>query len=294
MNIGYIGLGLMGQPCVYNLLKAGYPVTVYARRPESSEGVVAEGALIANSPKALAKQCDVIFTNVSDTPDVEQVILGDSGIIEAAQPGLTVIDMSTISPIVSKQIAAKLTERGTNFLDAPVSGGPQGAESGTLSIMVGGDEAVFKKMLPLFEILGENITHMGDVGAGQVTKACNQVIVAQTIEAIGEAFILARAEGVEPAKVRRALMGGFAGSKILEIHGQRMIDDNYAPGFKAKLHQKDMAIVQQTAEQLGIELPGTNYVIDKLNEVVADGLGEEDSSVLVKRLETLNQVSIKG
>lgn len=292
MKLGYIGLGLMGQPCVLNLLKAGYELSVYARRQASLNAAVAAGAVVCESPKALAHACDVVITNVSDSADVEELVLGDNGIIEAARPGFLLIDMSTISPIVTQQIAARLAQRGADMLDAPVSGGPQGAKTGTLSIMVGGKQAVFDQVLPLLNVLGENITYMGDHGAGQVTKACNQVIVAQMMEAIGEAFILARAAGVEPSQVREALMGGFAGSRILEIHGQRMLDDVYTPGFKAKLHQKDMAIVQQTCEQLGIRLPATEYVTGQLNESVALGLGEEDSSVLVKRLEALNKLKI--
>ncbi len=293
MKIGYIGLGLMGAPCVRNLLNADYQVTIYARRPQVAEPLRKLGAHVCDSPKAVAEVSDVIFTNVSDTPDVEEVILGDNGIIQGAQSGAVVIDMSTISPIATRNIAAELKAKNIAMLDAPVSGGPQGAESGTLSIMVGGDEDVFNCMLPLLKVLGKNITYMGEQGAGQVTKACNQVIVAQTMEAIGEAFILARAAGVDPNKVRSALLGGFASSPILEVHAQRMLSDDYTPGFRAALHKKDMAIVEQTAQELGLTLPATELVMDHLNQMVDEGYADADSSVLVKVLESLNKIAIK-
>ncbi len=278
--VGYIGLGVMGRPCVMNLLKAGYPVHVYARRPEQTASLVQSGAVAYPSPAELARQCDIIFTNVADTADVQQVICGDNGIMHGARPGSVVVDMSTILPSAARAIAAELAQNQLDFLDAPVSGGSQGAIDGTLSIMVGGKQDVFQRVLPVLQVMGKNIVHIGDSGAGQVAKACNQIVVTQALGAIAEAYTLAAAAGVDPAKVRQALLGGFAGSKMLEVHGQRMLSHNFTPGFKAKLHNKDMGIVQQFAAELGIALPGTELVAGYIKEVVEAGLGEEDSAAL--------------
>ncbi|NNF96522.1 MAG: NAD-binding protein, partial [Halobacteria archaeon] len=212
IRIGFIGLGIMGRPMALNLIKAAYPLSVYARHPDMMEPLTHEGATACNSPQAVASQSDVIITMVSDTPDVEHVILGEKGIIHGVQPDSVVIDMSTISPSATRRIAETLSKQGIQMLDAPVSGGEQGAIDGTLSIMVGGKEDIFQRVLPIFEILGKNIVHIGEHGAGQVTKACNQIVIAQTLIAITEAFILARVSGVDPVKVRAALLGGFAGS----------------------------------------------------------------------------------
>ncbi len=292
-KLGYIGLGLMGRPIALNLLKAGYSVAVYARRDASLTAVTDAGACDYPSAKQLAQHCDIIFTNVSDSGDVEEVVLGDNGIIMGARPGSIVIDMSTISPMVTRHIATQLENKGIEMLDAPVSGGTQGAIDATLSIMIGGKAEIFEKVLPLLQVIGKNIIYIGDHGAGQVTKACNQLVVAQSMAAIGEAFILARASGVDPSKVRQALLGGFAGSRILEAHGQRMLDENFEPGFKAGLHQKDMGIVLQTAEQLGIKLPGAELVSRYLDQLVEQGGAELDSSALVKQLEALAGIKIK-
>lgn len=286
-EIGYIGLGVMGHACANNLLKAGYPLWVFARRPEQTQALHQAGAHISNSPQELARHCDIIFVNVSDTPDVQEVILGKQGVIHGAKPGSAVVDMSTISPSVTRQIAAELAQKNIDMLDAPVSGGSQGAIDGTLSIMVGGKAEVFRQALPALQVMGKNIVHIGDHGAGQVAKACNQIIVTQTLAAIAEAFTLAAASGVHPAKVREALLGGFAGSKMLEVHGQRMLSHNYTPGFKAKLHQKDMRIVQQFATESGIELPGTNLVAGYINALVEAGMGELDSSAMAILFEKL-------
>ena len=292
-KLGYIGLGIMGRPAAINLLRAGYPVHVWARREDSMRPVVAEGAVACTSPKAVAEQADVIFTNVSDTMDVEQVILGAEGILEGARPGSVVVDMSTISPAATRRIAERLTERGVSMLDAPVSGGERGAIDGTLSIMVGGPEEVFRRVLPLLDVMGRNIVHIGGAGAGQVTKACNQVVIAQTIAAVGEAFVLAKSSGVDPARVRHALLGGFAGSRVLEAHGQRMLEGDYRPGFKAKLHKKDMRIVMETAEELGIALPGVALATQFLNALVGAGGGELDSAAISTLQQKLNRVSLE-
>jgi len=281
-KVGYIGLGIMGRPAALNLLEAGYPVWVWARRPQSVEPLEAAGAVACGSPAEVAGQTDVIFINVSDTPDVREVLLGDFGVIHGARAGSVIVDMSTISPLVTQRIAARLSQQSVEMLDAPVSGGEQGAISGTLSFMVGGKPEVFERVKPLFEVMGRNIVHCGGNGAGQVTKACNQIVITQTIAAVGEAFVFARRNGVDPAKVREALLGGFAGSKVLETHGQRMIDHNFEPGFKARLHRKDMRIVLDTAAELGVALPGAALGAQYINALVGGGEGELDSSAIYK------------
>jgi len=284
-RIGFIGLGIMGRPMALNLLAAGLDLAVYARRAEALTPLTDAGARAYASPAAVAEQADVVFTMLGGTSDVEAVILGGSGdadraIIAGAQPGSVVVDMSTISPSATRRIAARLAEAGVTLLDAPVSGGDIGARDGTLSIMVGGPDAAFARVRPLLQVMGRNVVHVGDHGAGQVCKACNQIVVGQTIAGVGEALLLAEAAGVDGAKVRQALLGGFAGSRILEVHGQRMLDANYQPGFKAALHQKDMRIVQETAHELGLGLPGAAMVAQLLNTLLGQGDGELDSAAL--------------
>ncbi len=291
-RIGYIGLGVMGRAAAANLLKAGYPVWVYARRAEQMQPLVAAGARGCATPKELAQHCDIIFTNVSDSQAVAEVVLGELGVIHGARPGSVVVDMSTIAPSVTRHIAAELAKANIEMLDAPVSGGSQGAIDGTLSIMVGGKAAVFERVLPVLRVMGRNIVHIGDHGAGQVTKACNQIIVTQTLAAIAEAFTLAAASGVDPAKVRQALLGGFAGSRILEVHGRRMLEHDYTPGFKAKLHQKDMRIVLDCAAELGIALPSTALTTQYINALVGAGLGEQDSAAIAGLFEQLARVDL--
>lgn len=293
LKLGYIGLGIMGRPAALNLLRAGYPVYVWARRRESMKPLTAEGAVAYACPKAVAEQADIIFTNVSDTADVEQVILGENGIIEGARPGSVVVDMSTISPAAARHIGERLAEQGVHMLDAPVSGGERGAIDGTLSIMVGGEPDVFERVHPLLAIMGKNIVHIGTQGSGQVAKACNQVVIAQTIAAVGEAFILAKASGADPARVHDALMGGFAGSRVLEAHGQRMLEGDYQPGFKAGLHKKDMRIVMETVEQLGIALPGAALATQLLNALVGGGGGDLDSSAISTVQQRLNGINLE-
>lgn len=282
MKVGYIGLGIMGRACAANLLRAGFAVSVYARRPASAAPLVAMGATAYDSPAALAQAVDVVITNVSDTPDVEAVLLGEHGVIHGAHAGLVAVDMSTINPLAAKTIAARLGAAGIAFLDAPVSGGEVGAVAGTLTIMVGGEADALARVRPVLEAMGKTITHIGASGAGQVAKACNQIVVAVSIAAVAEAMKFARACEVNPAKVREALLGGFAGSRILDVHGQRMIDDNYVPGFKAKLHQKDMGIVADTAQALGITLDSTAHVSQLIAQLVAEGGGELDSSAIAR------------
>jgi len=288
MKIGFIGLGIMGRPMALNLLKAGYPLWVHGRRPETMQSLVGAGALPCFSVGDVAKNAEIVFVMVSDTPDVERILLGDQGLLQSMQSGQVVVDMSTISPAASRKMAHALAQKGIEMLDAPVSGGEVGAINRTLSIMVGGTEKTFDRVKPLFEVLGHNVVHIGDHGAGQVAKGCNQIVAALTIEAVGEALTFARQSGVDPAKVRQALMGGFAGSKILEIHGQRMLENNFKPGFTVQLHHKDMRIVLDAANSLGIGLPGAALVAQHLNALVGGGDGGLDSSAIVKVVERMS------
>ncbi|HKQ30606.1 MAG TPA: 2-hydroxy-3-oxopropionate reductase [Burkholderiales bacterium] len=287
MKIGFIGPGIMGRPMVLNLRKAGFPVAVYARRAETLKPLIDAGATACASPKEASANSDVIVTIVSDTPDVEQVVFGDNGIAHGAKKGAVVVDMSTISPVATRRFAAELGKRGIDMLDAPVSGGEAGAIAGTLSIMVGGKADVFVRVKPVFEAMGKNIVLVGDNGAGQVAKACNQLVVAANIEAVAEAILFARKSGVDAGKVREALLGGFASSKVLEVHGNRMLTGDFKPGFKAKLHQKDMRIVMEDAGKLGIALPAAAFTAQQMNAAVGAGDGEMDSSIIYKALERM-------
>jgi len=284
-KLGFIGLGIMGQPMALNLLRGGCDVAVWARKQERTTPLKDAGATVCASIKAVAEQSDIIFTCVGDTPDVEQVIFGPDGLAAGAKPGSVIVDMSTISPDATRGFAARLqNEKGVQMLDAPVSGGESGAIAGTLSIMIGGAPDVVARVKPYFEKMGKNIVHVGDNGAGQVAKACNQIVVAVSIEAVSEALLLAEKSGVDGKKVREALMGGFAGSKIMEIHGQRMLSNDFKPGFKTTLHRKDMGIVLQTAAKLGIDLPATTLTTLHLDEVIKSGDGDLDSSAIFKVL----------
>jgi 2-hydroxy-3-oxopropionate reductase len=281
-KVGFIGLGIMGRPMALNLKHAGNDLYVHARRAESMEPLTQAGAIACAAPADVARQADVIFTMVSDTTDVEEVILGPEGVIEAVRAGSVVVDMSTISPSATRAMADRLRNVDVEMLDAPVSGGDAGAIKGTLSIMVGGSETAFNRVRPLFDTMGSNVVHIGANGAGQVCKSCNQIVVGHTIVGVGEAMLLARASGVDPAKVRAALLGGFANSKVLEVHGQRMIDHDFEPGFKARLHQKDMRIVLEAANELGLPLPGAAVIAQYLNALMGQGLGELDSSAIYR------------
>jgi 2-hydroxy-3-oxopropionate reductase len=288
INAGFIGPGIMGGPMALNLMKGGHKLWVHARRPEAMQTLAAAGAIACASPAIVAQHSDVIFTIVSDTPDVESVIFGEQGIASRARPGTVIVDMSTISPTATKNFAERLASLGIEMLDAPVSGGETGAINATLSIMVGGKVDVFERVRPLFECMGKNIVHIGGNGAGQVAKACNQIVVAVTIEAVAEALTFARKNGADPAKVREALMGGFAGSKIMEVHGKRMLDNDFKPGFKVGLHQKDMRIVMETAHQLGVALPAAALVTQHLNALMGTNDAELDSAAVVKVIERMS------
>jgi 2-hydroxy-3-oxopropionate reductase len=275
----------MGRPMALNLRKAGHALWVYARRADSMKPLSEAGATACTSPKEVAANADITFVCVSDTPDVEQVILGEGGLVHGVRQGSVVVDMSTISPVATRRYAEELKKRGAEMLDAPVSGGEVGAVNATLSIMVGGDSAVFAHVKPYFEHMGKNIVLIGGNGAGQVAKACNQIVVAVTIQAVAEALTFARRNNVDAGKVREALMGGFAGSKIQEVHGKRMLDNDFKPGFKTKLHQKDLKIVMDAAHQMGLGLPATALVAQHMNALMGSNDGELDSSAIVKVIE---------
>ena len=288
MRVGFVGLGIMGRPMALNLLKAGHEVTVWARRKESMAPLLEAGAKGAETPAAVAAIADVVFSMVADAPDVREVMLGSQGVVQSKRPGLIAVDMSTIPPAAAKSIGSELAAQGVTFLDAPVSGGEVGAVAGTLSIMVGGDKAAFEKVQPLFACMGKNVVHIGISGAGQVAKAANQILTGVGVLAVAEAMAFAKKNGADPARVREALMGGFAGSKILENHGQRMIDRNFKPGFKSWMHEKDMNIVMQTAHDLGLYLPASAATAQMFKAMVGTGLGEQDSIAVLKLLERLS------
>ncbi len=291
-RIGFIGLGIMGKPMVRNLLKAGFAVTVSNRSQPAVDELVADGAQAAQSPREVAEQSDIVITMVTDGPDVEQVLLGDQGVIEGAHSGLLVIDMSTISPVTTRHIADQLREHDVHMLDAPVSGGDKGAIAGTLSIMVGGDEADFERATPIFEAMGRTITYCGPTGAGQTVKACNQIMVAVVIEAVAEALVLGSKAGVDPDIILRVLGGGMAQSRMMDVRGPTMAQHIFEPGFKSKLHLKDLGIVINTAREFGVALPVTGVVSQLYTTLVESGHGEEDTSAILTVLETLSNHNI--
>lgn len=286
MKIGFIGIGIMGAPMACHLLDAGHEVAVNSRSAIRQE-VLDKGAQKVSSAKEAAEMGDVVFIMVPDTPDVEKVLFGENGVAEGLSAGKIVIDMSSISPVETKQFAEKINALGCKYLDAPVSGGEVGAKAGTLTIMVGGDQATFDKIKPLFELMGQNITLVGGNGDGQTCKVANQIIVALTIEAVGEALLFASKAGADPAKVREALMGGFASSKILEIHGERMIKRTFDPGFRIELHQKDLNLALSNARKLHMSLPNTATAQELFNSVAAQGDIGLDHSAMVLALEKL-------
>ena len=288
MNLAFIGLGIMGRPMALHLMQGGHAMRVYARRAQALPPLVDAGAVACSSPAQAARGAEVIFTIVSDTPDVQQVLLGEGSVTEGAQPGAIVVDMSTISPIATRAMAQALAAKGIEMLDAPVSGGDVGAINATLSIMVGGKPEIFDKVRPLFELMGKNIVHIGGNGAGQVAKGCNQIVGAVTVEAVAEGLTLVRKNGVDAARVRDAMLAGFAHSRVLELYGARMLNRDFKPGFKAKLHQKDLRLVVEAAAQLNIALPQSALIAQHLNALVGMGCGEEDSAQVVKVLERLS------
>lgn len=288
MDIGFIGLGLMGRPLALHLAKAGHTLHLWARRPAALEPFTDTGARAHVAAAQVAKHAEIVFTMVADAPDVREVCLGADGIAAGAKKGLVVVDMSTINPNAARTIGAALAAKGIEFLDAPVSGGEVGAINASLTIMVGGRPEVFEKVKPLFERMGKSVTLIGEIGAGQVAKACNQILTGVGVLAVAEAFNFAAQNDVNVAKVREALLGGFAYSRILENHGQRMLDRNFKPGFKAWMHQKDLRIVMEEAHRLGLMLPAAAATAQLFNAIVGSGMGEEDSVAALKLLENLS------
>ncbi|MBP7469370.1 MAG: 2-hydroxy-3-oxopropionate reductase [Thauera sp.] len=288
MDVGFIGLGLMGRPMALNLIKAGHRVHVWSRRRESMQPLLDAGAGDCASAAEVARRASITISMVADAPDVEQVTLGPDGVADGARAGHIHVDMSTIAPAAAQSIATRLAARGIVALDAPVSGGEPGAIAATLTIMVGGEAEAFERVQPLFEAMGKSITRIGEAGAGQVAKACNQIITGVGVASVAEALNFAAKSGVDGAKVREALLGGFAFSRILENHGQRMLARNFKPGFKAWMHQKDVRIVMDEAHRLGLALPTAAATMQLFNAMAGSGLGEDDSVALLKLLERMS------
>jgi 2-hydroxy-3-oxopropionate reductase len=291
-KMGFIGLGVMGKPMSNQLLRAGFTLTVFDISREAVEELAKAGARQASSAREVADSSEAVITMLPGDGEVKDVVLGKKGVIEGIRKGAILVDMSTISPQTVKALARKLEEKGVEMLDAPVSGGQEGAREASLSIMVGGKEGIFEQMKPVFQKLGKNISYIGDHGAGQVAKACNQIIVALTIEAVAEALIFAKKTGFDPERVRKALLGGYAQSRVLEVHGMRMTDRNFAPGGKVRSHKKDIEIVMAVARELGICLPGTALASHLWNAVVAQGGIDWDHSSMLKVLESMSGVEV--
>ncbi len=286
MNIGFIGLGVMGRPMAGHLIDAGHALTL-SRVKDVSQYLVDKGGKAADTPKAVAAASEIVILMVPDTPDVEAVLFGKDGVAEGLKPGSLVIDMSSISPVATKDFAKRIEALGSDYLDAPVSGGEPGAKNAALTIMVGGKQAVFDRALPVFQKLGKTITLIGGVGDGQTAKVANQIVVGLTIEAIAEALTFAKAAGADVAKVREALLGGLAASKILEVHGERMIKRTFDPGFRIRLHRKDLTLAVDAAKALNLSLPNAAATQQLMNSAVARGDGDKDHSALVRTLEAL-------
>jgi len=292
LKVGYIGLGLMGKSIARNILKAGFPVVVHNRSRAAVEELVSEGAVSANSPKEVAEQVDVVFTNLPDTPDVEKVVLGENGILAGAHAGLIYVDNSTIKPASARRIAEKLAEKNVFALDAPVSGGDIGARNGTLTIMVGGDAAALEKGMPVFNAMGKTVTHVGDSGAGQVAKAANQIMVAAQMVAMGELLVFAKKAGVDPRKVVDAIKGGAAQCWTLDVKPPRLFDGNRNPGFKAHMQLKDLKIILDTAREYDIPISGTVENAKLFQQMIDSGMGELDNSAVVGVVEEKAGVKI--
>lgn len=286
MKLGFVGLGIMGAPMAGHLVNAGHQVFINTRTKVPAD-LASSKAIQCKSPKEVAESADIIFTMVPDTPDVEKVLFSENGIASGLSKGKVVVDMSSISPIATKEFAKKINALGCDYLDAPVSGGEVGAKNATLSIMVGGDESVFNKVKPIMDLMGKNINLVGANGDGQTAKVANQIIVALNIEAVAEALLFASKAGADPAKVRQALMGGFASSKILEVHGERMVKRTFDPGFRIELHQKDLNLALNSARALGVSLPNTATAQELFNACAAHGGKAWDHSAMVKALEKL-------
>jgi 2-hydroxy-3-oxopropionate reductase len=292
-RVGFIGLGIMGMPMARNLMDSGYELTVHNRSPEKAEELGKEGgAAVAATPREVAENSDVVITMLPDSPQVREVVAGEDGVLEGISEGALLIDMSTISPVVTEELAEALMEKGASMLDAPVSGGDVGAIEGTLSIMVGGHEADFQRAKPLFEAMGKTITHVGPAGAGQVTKAANQVVVALTIEAVSEALVLGSAGGVSAEKILEVLSGGLASNKVMEVKREKFLSHTFEPGFRSELHHKDLGIALAAGREYGVVLPVTAVVDQLLLSMRRKGWGGEDHSALLRIIEDLSQHTI--
>jgi len=292
-KVGFIGLGIMGGPMAKNLMEAGYELVLFNRTAEKAEKLAESGAgEVAGSPREVAEKCDVIITMLPDSPDVSDVVTGEDGMLEGMSEGALLVDMSTISPVVTEELAEKLGERGASMLDAPVSGGDLGAIDGTLSIMVGGSEEDFQRAMPLFEIMGNTVTHVGPSGAGQLVKAANQVVVALTIEAVAEALVLGSKGGVAPEKILDVLSGGLAANKVMEVKREKFLSHEFEPGFRSELHHKDLGIALSAGKEYGVVLPVTAIVDQMLLSMKRKGWGGEDHSALLRVIEDLSQHEI--
>lgn len=293
LKVGYIGLGLMGKSIARNILKAGFPLVVHNRSRAAVNELVAEGATAAFSPAEVARQVDVVFTNLPDSPDIEQVVLGPEGILQGAHPGLIWVDNSTIKPATAREVTRRLAEAGVAALDAPVSGGDIGARNGTLAIMVGGPAEALETVRPVFEAMGKTITHVGDSGSGQVAKAANQIMVAAQMVAMGELLVLAQKTGADPVKVIQAIRGGAAQCWTLDVKPPRLFAGNRQPGFKARMQAKDLNIVLDTAREYGVALPATAVNAQLFNAMITLGMGDLDNSAVIAILEQLAGVQLK-
>jgi 2-hydroxy-3-oxopropionate reductase len=291
-RVGFIGLGIMGKPMAKNLMEAGYDLTVHNRSPQKAQELGEQGATVAESPKEIARNSDIIVTMLPDSPQVREVVTGEDGVLEGINEGSLIVDMSTISPVVTEEIAEAVKEKGASMLDAPVSGGDVGAIEGTLSVMVGGEEADFERARPLFGAMGETVTHVGPTGAGQVTKAANQVVVALTIEAVSEALVLGSAGGVAPEKILEVLSGGLAANKVMEVKREKFLSHKFDPGFRSELHHKDLGIALAAGREYGVVLPVTAIVDQMLLAMRKKGWGGEDHSALLRVIEDLSQHEI--
>ena len=292
-KVGFIGLGIMGKPMARNLMQAGYELMLYNRTREKAEELAGDGgAEVAADPREVAEKSDVIITMLPDSPDVRDVVVGDGGVLEGIRDGALLVDMSTISPVVTEELAEKVRERGASMLDAPVSGGDVGAIEGTLSIMVGGSEEDFERAKPLFDVMGKTVTHVGPPGAGQVTKAANQVVVALTIEAVSEALVLGSKGGVAPETILDVLSGGLAGNKVMEVKREKFLSHKFDPGFRSELHHKDLGIALAAGREYGVALPVTAIVDQMLLAMKKKGWGGEDHSALLRVIEDLSQHEI--
>ncbi|HEV8045202.1 MAG TPA: 2-hydroxy-3-oxopropionate reductase [Rubrobacter sp.] len=293
-RIGFVGLGIMGGPMAKNLMEADYELVLYNRTKEKAEEIAGDGATVADSPREVAENSDIIITMLPDSPQVEVILAGEGGVLEGLGEGSLVVDMSTISPVVTKVLAEKVEERGASMLDAPVSGGDVGAQQGELSIMVGGSEEDFERARPLFDVMGRAATHVGPVGAGQVVKACNQIVVALTIEAVSEALVLGSKAGVKPEKVVEALSGGLAGSAVMEAKKEKFFDHDFDPGFRVELHHKDLGIALAAGREYGVTLPVTAIVDQMLQDLRMRGRGDRDHSALLTLIEDASGHEIGG